>query len=171
MSWFISIILLSFAVILLIFGALVMFVAIQGAPFVPTSKKRTAIIKSFACSYSSAKVADLGSGDGRLMVAIAKSGIIVHGYEINPGLIFISRLWIRLLGLQKKALVYNKIFWYFDLSSFYVVVVYCIDHIMERLEKKLLKELKPGARVISNNFKFPNWEYREEKDRVFLYLK
>ena len=167
MFWFIII----FAALLLIFGFLVMAVAIQGAPFVPTSRKKMAVIKRFACAQPKAKVADLGSGDGRLMVAIAKSGIIVHGYEINPGLIFISRLWIRLFGLQKKALVYNKSFWNVDLSSYDVVVVYGIDYIMERLEKKLLKELKPGTQVISNNFKFPNWEYREEKDRVFLYLK
>ena len=96
---------------------------------------------------------------------------MVYGYEINPGLVFISRIWVRLVGLKNKVFIYNKSFWTVDLSSYDVVVVYGIDYIMERLEKKLLKELKPGTRVISNNFKFPNWQYSKEEDKVFLYIK
>lgn len=171
MSWFIFIALIVFVIILLVFAFLVVAVAIQGAPFVPTGRKKMAIIKRFASIKPEGKVADLGSGDGRLVIAISRSGTKIDGYEINPGLVFISRLWIRLLGLRGKASIYSKSFWNVDLSSYDVVIIYGIDYIMERLEKKLFKELKPGARVISNNFKFPNWKYREKDDKVFLYVR
>jgi hypothetical protein len=75
------------------------------------------------------------------------------------------------MGLKNKAHIYNKSFWNVNLSSYDVVVIYGIDYIMERLEKKLLKELQPGTRIISNSFKFPNWDYLEKKNDIYLYIK
>src|SRR3989344_9046692 len=51
------------------------------------------------------KVIDLGSGDGRLMIAFAKKGCSVEGVEINPILVLISKIWIRKAGLKDKAKV------------------------------------------------------------------
>src|SRR5688572_3270112 len=45
------------------------------------------------------KAADLGSGDGRLLIALAKAGVESHGYEINPFLVWLSRKNIREAGL------------------------------------------------------------------------
>jgi ribosomal protein L11 methylase PrmA len=103
MSWFILAPLFIFIIILLTFAFLIVAVAIQGAPFVPTTRKKIEIIKNFACFKPEIKIADLGSGDGRLTIAIAKNKAIVHGYEINPFLILISRLWIKFTGLKNTA--------------------------------------------------------------------
>ena len=43
--------------------------------------------------------------------------------------------------------------------------------IMKRLEKKLKKELKPSARIISYYWKFPNWKIKNKKENIFVYQK
>ena len=115
--------------------------------------------------------ADLGSGDGRLVIALAKRGLEAHGYEINPFLVLISRRKIRKLGLKNKAFVHFKSFWQTDLSAYDIITIFGIGFAMEKLEKKLQKELRSGARVVSNAFIFPNWKPRKKKDTAFLYVK
>ena len=114
-------------------------------------------------------MADLGSGDGRILIEFAKKGAIAEGYEINPVLVFIARMKIRRLGLEKKARVFWKSFWREDLSQYKVITVFGIDYIMKRMEKKLYKELSRGSRIIVNLFPFPNKKYKLKKDGVYLY--
>ena len=60
-------------------------------------------------------------------------------------------------------------FWNTDVTSYDGIVVYGIPYIMQRLEEKLKKELKPGARVVSYSFPFPNWEPTAKEKAVYLY--
>lgn len=116
-------------------------------------------------------VLDLGSGDGSLLIAIAKTGAKAVGYEINPMLVKRSKKNIQKAGLQNQASVHLKNFWSVDLSQFDVVFVYGISHMMKRLEEKLQKELKPGARVVSNHFTFPNWQYAKKDGTTYVYIR
>ena len=61
--------------------------------------------------------------------------------------------------------------WKADLSNVDVVFVYQLPHVMKRIKKKLLEELKPGARVISNSFVMPDWKPKEERGGIYLYVK
>ena len=118
------------------------------------------------------KVVDLGSGDGRVILEFARKGVEVHGYEINPLLVFWSRKKIKKEGLQNKAFIHWKNFWKEDLSKFDVVIVFQVGYLMSRLERKLRHELKKGARVISNRWRFPNWKLIKKSDvgtGVYLY--
>lgn len=115
------------------------------------------------------KAADLGSGDGRIVIAMARIGAIAHGYEINPFLVWWSRYKIRRAGLQDQAFIHLGSFWSKDLSKFDVVTVFGTTHIMKGLEKKLKKELKSNARVISYVFAFPSWEYAQKESAIFVY--
>mgnify|MGYP001577833905 FL=1 len=117
------------------------------------------------------KAADIGSGDGRIVIAMARAGAETHGYEIDPLLIWRSRRKIRQAGLQNKSFIHWKDFWNEDFSSFDIVTVYGIKHIMKKLEEKLKKELKPGARVVSNGFKFPTWQPLKSQDGLHLYIQ
>lgn len=119
----------------------------------------------------SEKAVDLGSGDGRLLIALAKRGAEAHGYEINPFLVRLSRKNIKKEGLADRAFVHFKNFWSIDFSQFNVVTVYGISFIMKNLELKLKKELKPGSRVVSNHFVFPDWQYKRSENNVYLYEK
>ncbi|OGZ62868.1 MAG: hypothetical protein A2998_03270 [Candidatus Staskawiczbacteria bacterium RIFCSPLOWO2_01_FULL_37_25b] len=142
-----------------------------GAIYVPTAKNRIDTIVSFAENCRGLKVADLGSGDGRLLVAFAKKGAVVFGYEINPFLVSKSRKNIIKEGLENKAFVFNKSFWHQDLSGFDVIVVYGMVHVMGRLEKKMQRELKNGARVVSHAFVFPHWNCVKKENNIYLYIK
>ncbi len=144
---------------------------IIGAPFVPTGGKRLRKMLEFAGVMPGQKVADLGSGDGRLVIAFAKAGAEAHGYEINPLLVLYSNILIFKSGLRGKAHIHLKSFWGEDLSLYNTITVYGISHIMERLEQKFSTELNPGARVVSNSFRLPSWLYSRQEDGVYLYEK
>lgn len=115
------------------------------------------------------KAADLGSGDGRIVIAFAKAGAVAYGYEINPFLVWWSKRKIKAEGLEGKAFIYQKSFWEADFSSFDAVSIYGIDYIMSDLEKKLQKELRAGSRVLANSFTFPSWQPSKKDNPVYLY--
>lgn len=166
----ITILMLIEAMVLFLLICALVYYMINGAIYFPTKLKNVDIIIRMANIKPNQKVADLGSGDGRILVAFAKHGIEAHGFENNPFLVLWSRKLIEKSGFKNKIYVHYKNFWHADLSSFDIVTVYGIPYIMKRLEQKLKKELKPGAIVISNNFAFSNWQTIEEENMVYKYV-
>ena len=142
---------------------------LRGAPFVPTTSSTLKRMLAMASIEPGEKVADLGSGDGRIVIAVAKTGAEAHGYEINPFLVWWSRYRIHREGLGNRAFVHWKSYWNEDLASFDVITVFGMTHIMKRLEKKLQKELRPSSRVVANSFALPTWPHSRREGRVFLY--
>jgi cyclopropane fatty-acyl-phospholipid synthase-like methyltransferase len=140
----------------------------NGALYVPTDRKMVEDMLDAANLSPSDTLVDLGSGDGRLVIAAAKRGAHAVGYEVNPVLVWLSNHEIRKAHLEEKARVHWKDFWRADLSPYSVVTVFGIGHIMKRLERKLERELKPGSRVVCNLFTLPTWEGKKEKG-VFVY--
>ena len=151
-------------------GLILLFLIINGAPFVPSHNKTVHKMINLLYIKAGEKAADLGSGNGKIVIALARAGAEAHGYEINPLLVWWSRRNIRQAGLEGKAFVHLRNFWSEDFSDFNVVTLYGVPHIMERLEKKLLQELPRGARVVSNSFTFPDWPWTQKEDNVYLYL-
>jgi len=157
-----------FSFLFFLFGAILPLI-FYGAIYVPTDKEKIKTIIRFAEIKPGEKVVDLGSGDGILVIALAKAGAETHGYEINPFLVWKARKNISKAKIENKAFIHWKSFWQEDLSDFDVVVIYGINYIMGRLEKKLRGELKKDARVISNAFNLPNWPQIKKEDGVYLY--
>lgn len=141
-----------------------------GALYVPTYPSMVEDMLDAAAPSSSDRLVDLGSGDGRIVIAAAKRGIPSVGYEINPLLVWTARRSAKKAGVEPLARFYWKNFWNADLSGYSIVAVYGIGHIMGALEKKLERELPPGSRVVSNLFAFPNWE-GQKKHGVFVYQR
>jgi len=141
----------------------------RGAIYFPTSYTQVDIMVRVASLKRGDRVADLGSGDGRLLIACAKQGIRAEGYEINPILVFLSRRRIRQAGVKNLATVHWRSFWRADLASYDVVFVYGIPYIMDSLRRKLERELRSGARVISNAFSFPGWTPVVTEGKIRLY--
>jgi len=141
----------------------------RGAIYFPTSGENIAAIVRFAEIIPGQKIADLGSGDGRILIVLARAGAEAHGYEINPILVYRSRRAIKKAGLQGGAFVHWKSFWKVDTSSYSTVVVYGIPFIMDALGTKLKHELSPGAKVISNVFTFRNLGAGQSMGRVHRY--
>jgi len=158
-------------IIFLILLVLTLSSVIKGAPFVVSDKKTVGKVLEFAHVKRGQKVADLGSGDGRVVIALAKKGAIVHGYEINPFLVLLSRIYIWKQGLDNNAFIHLRNFWQVDLRNFDTVVVFGISYIMLELEKKFEKELKRGAIVITHTYKLPFWKPIKSDKGVYLYKK
>ena len=142
-----------------------------GAIYVSTTEEKVKQMISILDLKGKQKAVDLGSGDGRLVIALAKAGIVAYGYEINPFLVSIANKNIKNAGVEGKAFVYHKNLWKENLGEFDVVVIYPMAHMMKKLEKKLEKELKPGAQVVSNYFTFPKWQHAKKENNVYLYIK
>lgn len=142
---------------------------ISGAPFVPIDKTVLKKMVALLQVRPGEKAADLGSGDGRVVIALARAGAQAQGYEINPFLLLASRKNIKNAGVSKQTHIHWKDFWAQDLSSFQVITLFGMPHMMKRLKEKLTRELKPGARVVSHQFMFPDWPVFQQKPQLYLY--
>jgi hypothetical protein len=158
-----------FVVFLIIFILFNFFTFFQGAPYVPTTRKNLRDMLELANPKLNERVAEIGSGDGRIVIELAKKGAQVDGYEINPVLVLYSIILIYKHQLHKNARIHWKSFWDVDFSSFELVTVYCLNTSMGKLEKKLLKELPKKARIVSNTFSFPDLKPEKTKGKVKLY--
>jgi len=156
--------------LLITFCLVIVYYLLNGAIPLPTHRKAIEQMLSMVEIRPGMRVAELGSGDGRIVLAFARAGANVDGYEINPFLSWWSRFD---LGRKKiiNAKIYTQSFWSADLSQYDVVIVFGMTHIMERLKVKFEKELKPGALVISNIFKIPGWGVVKEEGGVRLYRR
>jgi len=117
------------------------------------------------------KVVDLGSGDGRFVIAFAKKGAEAHGYEINPLLVLISKYKIKKAKLKDKAFIHWKSFWKVDLGKYNIIIMFQFKTIMKRLEEKLNKELKPKTKIISYYWKFPRMKMKRKLGKIYVYEK
>ena len=104
-------------------------------------------------------VYDLGSGDGRILIAAARDrGARGVGLEIDPALVAQSAERARRLGLADKLTFRQQDLFEADLTPATVVTVYLSPDLNRRLRPKLLRELRPGARIVSHSFDMGDWE-------------
>jgi len=107
-------------------------------------------------------VYDLGSGDGRVLItAVQKFGAKAVGVEIMPELCDKARERVRSLGLDDKISIVEGSALHVDLRPADVVTMCFLTSSNERLRPNLEKYLKPGARVVSNQFPIKNWKPAE----------
>ena len=143
--------------------------ALIGAPFLPSGKNAVKQMVNMADIKKGDICTDLGSGDGRIVMEMAKKGARVYGLEVNPFLVLWSRFRIKKAHLENNAMIVWKSFWKEDFYKYDVITVYGIPNIMPRLEKKLLKETNSDVRIISYLFRFPNLKIQKNNNGVFLY--
>jgi hypothetical protein len=124
---------------------------LKGAPYYPSSGKAQAQMLEEILKQENPKVVELGAGDGRLAIRIARKGIPVTAIEINPILSVMIRL-LAVITRTKGLRVINSDFLRCDLSEYNVAVAYLYPGIMQKLEPKLFSEMKPGSLIISNTF-------------------
>jgi len=101
-------------------------------------------------------VVDLGSGDGRTVVAAAQRGARALGVELNPQLIEHSRRMAQEARVGDRASFVQGDLFEADLSQATVITLFLLDEINFKLRPKLLG-LKPGTRVVSNTFTMGQW--------------
>lgn len=141
-----------------------------GAPYVASSKDDLKNIVKLLPDIKNRNIVDLGSGDGRIMVELAKYGSRITGFEINPVLVLISKLRIKLEDHKSgSSTVKFGSFWKEDLGKYDIVIFYAATYFMDKLKKKLVNEVKNGAKVVSIAYELPGVKYQKKSGNVYLY--
>jgi SAM-dependent methyltransferase len=102
-------------------------------------------------------VVDLGSGDGRNVIAAARRGARALGVEYNPDLVGLSRRNAERAGVADKASFVEADMFEADFSQATVLALFLLTTNLERLRPKFL-DLQPGTRIVANTFAIPGWE-------------
>jgi precorrin-6B methylase 2 len=105
-------------------------------------------------------VMDLGSGDGRTVIAAAKRGARASGIEYNPDMVALSRKNAAEAGV--KATFVEADLFETDLSPATVITMFLLPDINLKLRPKIL-DLRPGTRIVSNSFTMEAWEADETR--------
>ncbi len=142
---------------------------VTGGPFVPSTKHSVEAMIRLAKIHPGQTVIDVGSGDGRVLLEAAKQGANSVGIEINPYLVYYTRLRAFLSPYRGRVRVLWKNLWNADLKSADVVFVYLIPWKMDVLAAKLQKETKPGTLIVSNTFIFPHWKIVRKDVKHHIY--
>ena len=146
------------------------------APYVASPSRVVDLMLEMARIKPGETVYDLGSGDGRILIAAAerfKAKAI--GIEISPSLVAAANEEIQRAGVADRVKVIQGDVLQTDLSGADVVTLYFDTDANAKLRPQLEKYLKPGARIISHDHEIPGWkaariEKTEERRSHTIYL-
>jgi precorrin-6B methylase 2 len=150
--------------VLLAFQFVVLFL---GAPYVPTLNKQREAALDLLDLKKGQTLIDLGSGDGAMLIAAARRGINVVGYEINPMLVIIARMRARRYKNRVKVVQGN--FWNQKWPEADAVFVFLTSRYMETLDKSMQQQFSKPVKLVTYGFEVPKKNIITKKDACFLY--
>lgn len=128
-------------------------------PYVPTRLEIVEAMLKLGEVGKTDVIYDLGSGDGRIVIAAAKKfGIRGVGVDINPTLVEEANNNAKKEGVSDKVSFTVGDIFDFDFSKATVVTLYLLPDINLKLRPILWKQLKPGTRVVSHAFSMGDWK-------------
>jgi precorrin-6B methylase 2 len=142
-------------------------------PYVPTPREVVDKMLELADVKPGDVLYDLGSGDGRIVVTAARRfGVRGVGIDINPERIQEAEANAKQAGVEELTDFREEDLFKADIGKATVVTMYLLPSVNNRLKPKLLKELKPGTRIVSHAFDIEGWEPTRvvEADGRTLYL-
>jgi len=127
-------------------------------PYVPSTEQAVRAMLDLAEVKKGDIVYDLGCGDGRIVVTAAKLyGVRAVGIDIDPERIAEARANAKKEGVEHLVRFELKSLFDADFHEATVVTLFLLSSVNERLRPKLLSELKPGTRIVSNTFEMGDW--------------
>jgi hypothetical protein len=150
-------------VLALCFGSVLLF----GAPYLPTLGPQVGVALKMADLQKGQTLLELGCGDGKVLVAAAKQGLNVVGYELNPLLIMIC--WVRTIRYRKQVKIIWGNFWRKQWPPADAVFTFLLPKYMEKLNKKVMQSIYRPVKVVSFAFEIPGRTPAAQQDGVFLY--
>jgi ubiquinone/menaquinone biosynthesis C-methylase UbiE len=124
--------------------------------WVPTSPALVEKMLDLAKVTKDDFVVDLGSGDGRMVIAAAKRGARALGVEYNPKMVELSRRLATEAGVADLATFVEGDMYEADISKATVMALFLLPENLRRLEPKF-RALRPGTRIVVNTFGIPEW--------------
>ncbi|HEX2968839.1 MAG TPA: class I SAM-dependent methyltransferase [Bacteroidales bacterium] len=125
--------------------------------WVPTPDALVAKMLEIAKVTPQDYVIDLGSGDGRTVIAAAKLKAKATGVEYNPDMVELSKKRAAEAGVSDRTNFVKADLFEYDFSDATVITMFLLPEINLRLRPKLL-ELKPGTRIVTNTFTMGDWK-------------
>ncbi|HUC19921.1 MAG TPA: hypothetical protein VMR98_00295 [Candidatus Polarisedimenticolaceae bacterium] len=140
--------------------------ALMGAPFLPIRNPDVEAALDLAELKAGQTLIDLGSGDGRILLAAARRGANAIGYEINP----LLYLWSLVLTwpYRRHINIHLKDYWHTKLPPADVIYLFLLDRYTARLDTKLKAELIHPTNVVSYVFEMPR-KPRAQTYNTWLY--
>ena len=127
-------------------------------PFVTTPPEVVERMLTMAATRPADLVVDLGSGDGRIVIAAAQNfGARGVGIELDAALVEKSRNAARAAGVEDKVSFVHGDVLVADISRATVVTVYLLPALMTKLQSRFIDELAPGTRIVSHAFGMAGW--------------
>jgi SAM-dependent methyltransferase len=141
-------------------------------PYIPSTRMNVDEMLRVGGVTPADRVYDLGSGDGRVVIAAARDyGARGVGIELDPELVKLSAANARAAGVAERVQFRQGDVLTADISEATVVTLYLLTSLVARLEKRLLNELKPGTRIVAHDYGFEKWKPdREVKISKTYYL-
>lgn len=156
------------------FGALLLFAwlalsqtnqlkRIPDVPYLATSEPAVEIMLKLADVKQSDVVYDLGCGDGRIVIAAAKEyGAHAVGIDLDPQRIRKANENAKKAGVENLVRFEEKDLYKANIHEATVVTLFLLDSVNLKLRPKLLRDLKPGTRIVSNTFHMGDWKPDKE---------
>ncbi|MDB5810112.1 MAG: hypothetical protein JWN94_2234 [Betaproteobacteria bacterium] len=143
-------------------------------PFVPTPYPVVEEMLRLANVGPADFVMDLGSGDGRILIAAArKFGARGVGVDLDPDRIEESNYSAQIQNVSERVTFEQQDLFKFDISQASVVTMYLLPSVNMKLRSRLLNDLKPGTRVVSHDFDLEDWQPDQKstvRKNVFLWI-
>ncbi|XP_026754907.2 ATP synthase subunit C lysine N-methyltransferase [Galleria mellonella] len=124
-------------------------------PYVPATTEQLAGVTK-ALSGRCGRLLDVGSGDGRIVFTAATLGFKADGVELNPWLVYYSRIVALFNTRYHNTKFYRCNLWTFDLNPYENIVIFGVEQMMKDFEKKVLEETSNGTVIIACRFPLPN---------------
>ena len=134
-------------------------------PYVPTTQPAVEAMLKLAGVTKSDIVYDLGCGDGRIVITAAKLfGARGVGIDINPVRIAEAKENARKAGVEHLVRFEENDLFEANFKDATVVTLFLLPNVNLRLRPKLLADLKPGTRVVSNTFEMDDWKPEKQAE-------
>src|SRR5579884_362002 len=133
-------------IIIICFAGVLLF----GAPYLPTLKPQIETALTLAQLKPGQTLIELGCGDGRVVLAAAKKGIKVVGYELNP--ILALTAWLRTRHYRRQVKIVWGNFWLKDWPPADAIFVFLLYRYMVKLDKKCMQYKYKPVKLISFAF-------------------
>lgn len=144
-------------------------VVFVGPPYLPTLNKQVETALDMLDLRQGERLLELGCGDGKVLVAAAKRGLLVTGIELNPLLVLVCRLRCWRYRRQVKVVWGNywlTATWPKDTKAIFGFV---LPKYMTKLDQCILRWQPTPLRLASFAFAIPDKKCTQQKDGVFLY--
>ena len=128
----------------------------RDAVWVPTSPELVEKMLDMAKVTPNDFLIDLGSGDGRMVIAAAKRGARALGVEFNPEMVTLAQQLAKEAGVSDRATFVQGDMFEADISKATVLALFLLPENLKQLEPKF-RALAPGTRIVVNSFGVPGW--------------